>query len=147
MLRDLGLRWFPRRSVLGSVVITLLVISSGRDLQAQFWPQLTVAYPDNFRDAARCVADCFTMTAQYSTPAYITQNTPQGITLVYHSDRTRPIATIQVDATVVQSTPPDTYSLLIKRPDGSLVTLRGGLQEVFFVGGPGTTRLVAQFDA
>ena len=110
-------------------------------------PNVAIAYPDRYRDASRCPADCFEVTAAYTSPAYRSLDVDRSATLLYRSGRARPLGTIVLDATDPSSSPVVNYSLLLRRPDNSLVTFTNNSTEIFFVGGSGTTRLVAQFDA
>ncbi len=108
---------------------------------------IALAYADRMRDVGRCVASCFAATAAYSTATYRSIDVERGVTLLYRSDRARPIATIQLDATDNSTTPADTLSLRLQRSDGSFVNLVNGSTELYFQGGSGVTRLAAQFEA
>jgi RHS repeat-associated protein len=107
------------------------------------------ATPHNgdYRDATKCVADCFDATVTYTTPAYISMDTPRSVTLIYRSSQAQPMGFVQVDATDITSPAPDRMSIRLQRPDQTWVTFTNGSQEIFHAAGAGTSRLAVQFDA
>jgi RHS repeat-associated protein len=111
-------------------------------------PTISLA-PHNgtLRDVSRCVADCFENTLSYSTPAYISLDVPRSVTLMYRSGQARPLGRVEIDATDPSPTPAEKMSLRLLRPNQQWVTFTNGQQELFFAGGGGTVRLVAQFEA
>jgi len=101
----------------------------------------------DYRDVTKCVADCFDATVSYTTPSYLSLDTPHSVTLLYRSSQARPpMGFVQVDATDTTSPAPDKMSMRLKRPDGTWVTFTNGSQELFYSSGAGTSRLAAQFD-
>jgi RHS repeat-associated protein len=132
----------PSATHTGSTALTATPIHAAATVSSPF-VQL-------YRDVAHCIADCFAATALHSTPTYRSIDRERGVTLLYRSDRVRPIATVHFDALDASVQPVEKYSLLIKRADGSTQTLRYDsttAPELFYQGGGGTTRLAAQFDA
>jgi RHS repeat-associated protein len=101
----------------------------------------------DYQDVRKCLADCFEATVRYSTPPYYSLDTPRSVTLVYRRNQAMPNALVQVDVTDNVSPAPDKMSIRLQRPDQSWVTFNTGSQEIFYVGGLGTSRLAAQFDA
>lgn len=102
----------------------------------------------DYRDATKCVADCFDATVSYTTPAYFSMDTPRSVTLLYRSSQARPMGFVQIDATDNTGPAPDVMSIRLKRPDGTWVTFTNGSQELFYADSAlGTSRLAAQFDA
>jgi RHS repeat-associated protein len=107
-----------------------------------------IAHADKFRDASRCVADCFEATASYSTPTYTSLGVARGVTLVYRSDRANPRGLVEIDATDAAWNTVTQYSLRLRRPDLSFVQFTGGRDTVFFnAESSAWTRLAVQFDA
>lgn len=104
-------------------------------------------HSENVRNRSLCAAGCFDATLSYSTPAYLSLDTPRSVTLFYSSDQARPRVTIEIDVNDASPTPPSQTSLRLKRPDGSYVTFANGVSETYFTGGSGWSRLAAQFDA
>ncbi len=100
------------------------------------------------RSMALCAGGCFDAVASYTTPAYVSMDTPRSLTLLYRSAYAIPWVTVQVDATDPSPGDPATaMSIRLKRPDGSWVQFRDGTSEVFFTRAAGPNRLAAQFDA
>lgn len=84
---------------------------------------------------------------RYATPAYISQDQPRSVTLLYSSNLAAPTATVQVDATDNSAAPPTRMSIKLRSVlTGAMVTFTNGSQELFYSAGAGTTRLAAQFD-
>jgi RHS repeat-associated protein len=59
----------------------------------------------------------------------------------------RPFGLVQVDAAPQGTEAPTMMSIRLRNLDGTWVTFRGDLQEVFFRAGAGASRLAAQFEA
>jgi RHS repeat-associated protein len=89
----------------------------------------------------------FGASLSYTTPAYVSMDTPRAVTLFYSSAQASPKGFVQVDVTDNSATPAEQYSILLRDRDGSAVTLTTGTTEAFYAGGVGITRLAAQFDA
>jgi RHS repeat-associated protein len=104
-------------------------------------------YNGENRNVALCVADCFDGRVSISTPAYTSLDVPRSVTLTYSSATASPRVTVVVDAYDNSTTAPSKMSIRILNPNQTIVTQTNGLQETFFVGGTGKSRLAAQFDA
>jgi RHS repeat-associated protein len=89
----------------------------------------------------------FGATLSYTTPPYVSMDTPRAVTLFYSSAQASPKGFVQVDVTDNSTTPAEQYSILLRDKDGKLVTLTTGTTEAFYAGGAGISRLAAQFDA
>jgi RHS repeat-associated protein len=101
----------------------------------------------DYRDVKKCLASCFDASVSATTAPYFSMDAPRSVTLLYRSSQAKPMGFVQVDATDNTSPAPDTMSIRLKRPDGSWVTFTNGSPEIFYIGGSGTSRLAAQFDA
>jgi RHS repeat-associated protein len=97
---------------------------------------------------ALCALNCFDGVYTYTTPAYVSMDTPRSVTLVYRSNQARAMGFVQVNVGDVSTVKADKTSLRLKRPDGSFVTFTNDSTELFWVGDAGNTgRLAGQFDA
>lgn len=106
----------------------------------------TPAHNGDNRNLALCGATCFELAASYSTPAYVSLDQPRSVTMVYLGRQAVKSALVQVDAEDRSTTPPDTMSLRLRRPDNSWVTFPNGTTEVFFRAGSGMNRLAVRVD-
>lgn len=87
-------------------------------------------------------------TLGYTTPAYVSRDEPQALSLQYSSATAAPMGVVMLDATGTGKTP-SRYALKLKRAGTSTYeTLSNGTDQVVFAASPGAaTRLVGQFDA
>lgn len=108
-------------------------------------PVLTLAQRNDGRLLDAC-ATCSTMTTGYATPSFYLNGAPQSVALRYSSEQANPVGYVEVDAQVWAQTAPARIGIKLKR-DTSLVQLSTGSTEAFVVGGLGTLRLAAWFDA
>ncbi|HEV2147524.1 MAG TPA: RHS repeat-associated core domain-containing protein [Longimicrobiaceae bacterium] len=92
-------------------------------------------------------ASAFEAGASYGTAAYVTLDVPRSATLLYAGSQASPMAFVQVDAVDYSATPPEMVSISIRDAAGRPVWLDNGTQENFYVGGNGTMRLAAHWDA
>ena len=89
------------------------------------------------------------VTAAYTTPAYVSLDEPRALRLVYASGLADPRVLVQADATDTTTTnPPAAMSIRVRgAATGAWQTFTSGRQENVYTAGAGTTRLSAQLDA
>ncbi|MDQ3280147.1 MAG: PKD domain-containing protein [Acidobacteriota bacterium] len=117
----------------GSFVATIALVDFQLDLSPHNGENLNVAQ--------------FGATLSYTTPSYVSMDTPRALTLFYSSAQANPKGFVQVDVNDNSATPAEQYSILLRDKDGNAVTLSTGTTEAFYEGGAGISRLAAQFDA
>jgi len=113
-------------------------------------------YNQGYRDATRCVADCFDAVASYTTPPYYSTDIPRSVQLVYRSSHAHPIAFVNIGAWDTTAASPVKMSIQLKDAQGVNVAFTNGSTEFFFTcpstGGyyacdSTSNRLAVQFDA
>ncbi len=108
-------------------------------------PVLSLAQRNDGRLLDGC-ATCSTMTASYATPEFYLNGSPRSVVVRYSSEQANPVGYVEVDAHVWAQTAPTRLGIRLER-NGSPLTLANGGTESFVVGGLGTYRLAAWFDA
>jgi RHS repeat-associated protein len=97
-----------------------------------------------------CAAACFDVTFAYSTPAYVSRDTPHSAALVYSSAQARPMPIVQVDVTDASVWKANRISLKLQQNQALVTFLNGasGSTELYWQEtSPGATmRLAGQFD-
>ncbi len=101
----------------------------------------------DYRDVAKCVANCFDAVTGYTTPPYFSWDAPHSVQLLYRSAQAKPMGFVQVDATDTTSVAPTKMSIRLQRSDATFVTFTNGSTEIFHTWQSGPNRLSAQFDA
>jgi RHS repeat-associated protein len=81
-------------------------------------------------------------TLGYSTPTYVTVNTPRGVALSYSSEVVEGKAVVQVETTIWSQTKPTHLSLQVLPVGGGTP-----LAESYFLGDTGTVRMAARYAA
>jgi RHS repeat-associated protein len=95
-----------------------------------------------------CAVGCFDVLLGYSTPSYVSFDTPRSATLAYSSAQARPMGLVYADVKDVSARPPQKFSLALQQPGGGAVTFTNGTTELFFTRADASTRrLAGQFDA
>ncbi len=101
--------------------------------------------PGDFSDPSKCVMDCFENVFTYSMPSYVSRDVERGVTLVYRSGRAHPIGRVALTVSDASRTLPTSYSLKVRKGDGSFVTFLNGRTELSFQP-KAPTALVGEFD-
>lgn len=112
-------------------------------------PAVSLApHSGDYRSPALCALACGDMVMSYSTPAYMSLDTPRSVTLVYRSGRASPTPVVQIDARDTTSAGAVKIGLLLKDSSGANVVLMYGGPEIVRTATAGQwTRLAVQVDA
>ncbi|MEP6473407.1 MAG: hypothetical protein ABJC74_06780, partial [Gemmatimonadota bacterium] len=105
----------------------------------------------NYRRLSQCLAACFDVVYQYSTPSYVSLNTARSASLVYNSSTAKPTPVISLNADTggAATIRPSSYKMEVRLVStGALLTLLNGSTAVYYnASSNGPTRLTAVLDA
>jgi len=118
----------------GQISLTGNSVTGYLNINSQHRPAIvTLPYYNNDNvQPTLCFASCFDKVLTYTTPAYVTLDTPHNVTLMYRSNTANPMVTVQVDALDSSTVRPSKMSLKVQRPNGTFVTFTNGTNELYF---------------
>ena len=109
-------------------------------------PPLSAAPQNLARRFLGGCAGCAPGLLSYSTPAYMSLDTPREATLFFSTEQSKPVGFIQLDANINSSVVPQWISVRVEDPTGpNYITLSNDSTVAYFQGDTGVLRIAAQF--